>query len=443
LARIGRPTQPRQATGDRPDRTGIYGCDRILGTVYHDFVLRLVARKVDTRVGTSVALITKSLQKCLGPNAGGPRRYLDIGAQNLYDASADDYREFVRYCMGVDTLTPELDRACISLAERSNPRTSPQLPWCAELFELVGWEYQSVDMHNGTIEADLNVFQLDASQIGYFDFVVNAGTTEHVLNQQLAMRTIHYAAREGGFMMHFVPSFGFFYHCLFTYNPKFFLLLARQNHYKIVYAGLYYQSWSNVDARHRTWAEYNTASRILPKDVVADVILQRGVMADFQGCHDQRANDPDIRFDFAPPCMSLRSGSRAAPDATLLPGGLAEPGGAKVALPPGAGVLDDNADDRLAASVTRLTNIFQKCLGPDVGRPRRYLDIGAQRLYGGSALDYQEFARYCLGVNRLPRRIKRACASLTERSLPGSLERPWCAELFELVGWDYRSGGAA
>jgi hypothetical protein len=403
-------------------------------------------------VGTSVALITKSLQKCLGPNAGGPRRYLDIGAQNLYDASADDYREFVRYCMGVNTLTPELDRACIGLAERSNPRTSPQLPWCAELFELVGWEYQSVDMYNGTIEADLNVFQLDASQVGYFDFVVNAGTTEHVLNQYLAMRTMHYAAREGGFMMHFVPSFGFFYHCLFTYNPKFFLLLAQQNCYKIIYAGLYYQSWSNVDERHRTWAEYETAADILPKDVVADVILQREVLTDFHGCHDHRPNDYHIRFDFLPPCTSLRSGGeRAAPDATLLPGGLAQPiapnaaasllpGGSFVSVPPNA-ALASEADDRLAASVTLLTKILQKCLGPNAGGPRRYLDIEPQQLHGGTTDDYREFARYCLGVERLTTKIDRACASLAKRSRPGSSQRPWCAELFDLVGWVYQSVG--
>jgi hypothetical protein len=410
-------------------------------------LLQFVAAGVNAHVGTSVGLITSSLRKCLGPNAGGPRRYLDIGAQNLYDASADDYREFVRYCMGVDTLTPELDRACISLAERSNPRTSPQLPWCAELFELVGWEYQSVDMHNGTIEADLNVFQLDASQIGYFDFVVNAGTTEHVLNQQLAMRTIHYAAREGGFIMHFLPSTG-------TYNPKFFLLLAQQNHYKIVHAGVDYQSWSNVDARHRTWAEYETAAPLLPKDVMVEFIFQREVMTDFQGCYDQRANDPDIRFDFAPPCRSLRSGGggdTVAPEAPLLSGGLVAqvapkaaatllPGGRFVSVPPKA-ALPSEADDRLVASVTLLTKILEKCLGPNAGGPRRYLDIEPQQLHGGTADDYREFARYCLGVERLTTKIDRACASLANRSCPGSPQRPWCAELFDLVGWVYQSVG--
>jgi hypothetical protein len=263
-------------------------------------------------VGTSVALLTNIFKKCLGPDPQGPRSYLDVGAQNLYGGTPDDYRAFVTYCLNSASLTKELDDACVSLAERSRDGTA-QHPWCAELFDLVSWDYESLDLYNGTIKADLNVFQLEKKHLAYFDFVANFGTTEHVLNQFLVLSNIHYAARPGGFIIHFLPSSGFFYHCLFSYNPKLFLLLAKENSYKIVHAALFDQgSVSPVDERHRSWAEYRTATRINAKDVLAEFIFLKEKQNDFRGCYDVLGNDNEIKCEFDTPCSSVRHDNGAA-----------------------------------------------------------------------------------------------------------------------------------
>jgi hypothetical protein len=257
-------------------------------------------------MGTSVVLLTNIFQKCLGQHLSGPRRYLDVGAQNLYGGTVDDYRRFAAYCLGYDNLGAEIDRACISLAHRSRGG-SLQPPWCAELFELVGWEYQSLDMYNATIKADLNVYQLEQRHLAYFDFVANFGTTEHVLNQFLALNNIHYATRAGGFMLHFLPCSGFLYHCLFRYDPKTFLLLAQANGYKVIHAALFDQgSTSVVDKRHETWAEYKTASLIQANDLLAEFIFQKHAITDFRPCYDVLGNDYEIKFEFDVPCTSLR-----------------------------------------------------------------------------------------------------------------------------------------
>lgn len=258
-------------------------------------------------MGTSVTLLTRIFQKCLGATPSGPVRYLDIGAQNLYGGSADDYREFVIYCLGAASLTPERDRACVDLAERS---ASSHPPWCSELFALVQWEYQSVDLYNGTIVGDLNVYQLASEHVHYFDFVANFGTTEHLLNQFLAFRTIHYAARAGGFIVHFLPTSGFFYHCLFSYNPKLFLLLAQENAYRIVHAGLFRQGASVVDRRHRKWWGYDDVSQLNLPDVLAEFIFEKQEQNDFRGCYDVVGNDYDIQWAFDQPCSSLRANDR-------------------------------------------------------------------------------------------------------------------------------------
>ena len=254
-------------------------------------------------MGTSVILLTRIVRKCLGPTPPSTVRYLDVGAQNLYGGSADDYREFVTYCLGADSLTPDHDRICIDLAERS---ASTRPPWCSELFALVGWEYQSIDMYNATITGDLNVFQLDAAHVGYFDLVANFGTTEHVFNQFLVMSTIHYAARPGGFIIHFLPTSGFLYHCLFSYNPKLFLLLAQANKYRIIHAGLLVESHSFVDRRHRSWWGYGNASGSRHPDLLGEFIFQKQEENDFRGCYDLNGNDYEIECAFDPPCSTVR-----------------------------------------------------------------------------------------------------------------------------------------
>jgi hypothetical protein len=59
-----------------------------------------------------------------------------------------------------------------------------------------------------------------------FDLVVNAGTTEHVVNQDNAFRVIHDLTKVGGVMMHEVLGGGMLTHGVVSYNPQFFWLLC-------------------------------------------------------------------------------------------------------------------------------------------------------------------------------------------------------------------------
>jgi len=98
-------------------------------------------------------------------------------------------------------------------------------------------EHISIDTNarNGAIPLDL------ASPIdkwnGYFDFVTNYGTTEHVYNQFEVFRNIHNFTRVGGAMIHTVPIIGgWAKHCNIHYGPRFFVDLAGLLNYNVAYA---------------------------------------------------------------------------------------------------------------------------------------------------------------------------------------------------------------
>jgi len=119
---------------------------------------------------------------------------------------------------------------------------------------------------------------------------------------------MHYATKPGGFMFHFLPCSGYLYHCLYRYDPKFFLLLAEANNYKVLHAALYGEgTYSAADGRHASWAEYHTVAGRPHQNVVAEFILQKQEGNDFRPLYDFRGTDPDIAAIFDPPCSSLRT----------------------------------------------------------------------------------------------------------------------------------------
>src|SRR5207244_461624 len=81
---------------------------------------------------------------------------------------------------------------------------------------------------------DLNRDAVPRKLRGRFDLLVNAGTTEHVANQDNAFRVMHDLTASRGLMMHTVPGGGQMTHGLFVYTPKFFWHLCRENGYEIV-----------------------------------------------------------------------------------------------------------------------------------------------------------------------------------------------------------------
>jgi hypothetical protein len=257
-------------------------------------------------MGTNVTLLRKTFQKCFGANPA-PKRYLDIGAQNLYGGTAEDYVEFIAYCLGKDAVTEPIVKTCSDLADRSIGTIQNQTT-CAELFELVGWEYVSIDMVEfATIKGDLNTYQVEARHFGYFDCVANFGTTEHIFNQLNCFWNIHYATKVGGFIVHMVPASGFYYHCLFSYNPKVFLLMAEANRYQVLHAAIYPQgTTSEIDSRHVSWAEYERRAQATSHDVLVEFVFRRMEATDFRFPYDLIGTDLQIRQIFIPACTPIR-----------------------------------------------------------------------------------------------------------------------------------------
>jgi len=104
----------------------------------------------------------------------------------------------------------------------------------AELWRRLNREIVSIDLVGedpSLLRLDLNKDTVPERLQGYFDFVTNAGTSEHVFNQLNCFTAIHDLTKLNGIMAHVVPTSGFENHGLFVYPLKFFWHLARANHY--------------------------------------------------------------------------------------------------------------------------------------------------------------------------------------------------------------------
>ena len=105
-----------------------------------------------------------------------------------------------------------------------------------ELLTACGFDYRSIDLIKGynTVLLDLNIHTLPEELHGRFDLVTNFGTTEHLINQLLAMKTVHDATKPGGAIYHDLPMSGYLQHGYFLYTPVFFNDLAAANEYRVV-----------------------------------------------------------------------------------------------------------------------------------------------------------------------------------------------------------------
>jgi hypothetical protein len=109
-------------------------------------------------------------------------------------------------------------------------------PPSRRFWESLGFTYRSIefDGHRDSIAIDLNRDSVPPDLCGTFHLVVNAGTTEHVANQDNAFKIIHELACLGGIMLHELPAGGMMNHGLLNYNPKFFWHLCRENSYEVL-----------------------------------------------------------------------------------------------------------------------------------------------------------------------------------------------------------------
>jgi hypothetical protein len=155
-------------------------------------------------------------------------RVLELGAQELNpDVTTEEIHEFIA------RFNPDQDDSGQSYSDLCGG-------FVGKVYEKGGFEYRSIDMYDGyrTLMLDLNHEDLPEKYMGYFEFVTNFGTTEHLINQFHAFEIIHDALVNGGYAFHTVPFTGYFNHGLINYHPKFFLLLAVANDYRIVQWGL-------------------------------------------------------------------------------------------------------------------------------------------------------------------------------------------------------------
>lgn len=157
---------------------------------------------------------------------------MELGAQQLYAKGAEKY-------------LPEFQEAIISRdpSMRDAPRLSAKEinvlvngGFTSALFKACGYGYSALDIFDaeGTILFDLNRQEVPAEMRGKYDLVTNFGTTEHIINQYLGLKTVHDLAKVGGIMYHELPLSGFHMHGYFSYNPLLFIQLAEANRYEVV-----------------------------------------------------------------------------------------------------------------------------------------------------------------------------------------------------------------
>lgn len=150
---------------------------------------------------------------------------LELGAQQVHCRGQEDVvRQFIEHFAG------RRDHG------RKEIRRFADGGYFGELLTACGFDYRSIDLINGynTILLDLNIHAPPEELCGRFDLVTNFGTTEHLINQLLAMKTVHEVTKPGGVIYHDLPMSGYLQHGYFLYTPVFFSDLAAANGYRIV-----------------------------------------------------------------------------------------------------------------------------------------------------------------------------------------------------------------
>ncbi len=156
------------------------------------------------------------------------RRVVEIGAQQIADPLLFATKE-------LDDLFRLFGRERPDLGQPSGASFSERAPPSLPMWTALGFDYTAIDYngHRNSVALDLNRDGVPAQLRGSFDLVVNAGTTEHIANQDNAFRVIHDLCRIGGVMYHEVPAGGHMTHGLINYTPRFFENLSGFNVYGV------------------------------------------------------------------------------------------------------------------------------------------------------------------------------------------------------------------
>ncbi len=156
---------------------------------------------------------------------------IEIGAQQLS-------RSFLNADAEQTALFNALTRRRPSLgdAAESTFALESSAPSSIAFWEALGAEVKQIDFTGagGAAALDLNRDMAPRRWRKKFDLVVNAGTTEHILNQDNVFRVIHDLVRVGGLMFHEVPVLGMPTHGVVSYGLPFFWHLCRANAYEVL-----------------------------------------------------------------------------------------------------------------------------------------------------------------------------------------------------------------
>jgi hypothetical protein len=165
-----------------------------------------------------------------------PCSMLDIGQSNIYDADTERLAAWLQRRGGRSPVGWIADYAARSGRDAGGNRTNAA--FLSELCAIIGIDYWALDIINGprVLLCDLNRDGLPENLLEKFEFVLNSGTTEHVLNQYNAFKIIHDATAPGGEMLHILPISGYTDHGYVHYTSRFFFDLAGYNDYEILQA---------------------------------------------------------------------------------------------------------------------------------------------------------------------------------------------------------------
>jgi hypothetical protein len=147
----------------------------------------------------------------------------DLGCSQLRDAGVDDLRRFFD-CFGAIVPDEEIER----LAAHN--------VFLTEHVKRAGFSYRAFDIVTAPDceWLDLNSDRVPKRWRGHFDLVLNFGTTEHVLDQFNAFRTLHDLAKPGGMIYSLFLRGGNMDHGLLHYTDRFVDLLCEANCYDAV-----------------------------------------------------------------------------------------------------------------------------------------------------------------------------------------------------------------
>lgn len=182
-------------------------------------------------MGISVTLLSRILhlheQGLLPPGAS----IMELGAQQLYCRRKEAFLRTFIAKMAARNPAVKLDQ--FSDAEL---RTLADGGFMSTLVKACGMQYAAIDIFegDGTIVFDLNREVPAPNMLNRYDLVTNFGTTEHVINQYLSLKTIHEITRPGGLIYHQLPLSGYYTHGYFSYTPLLFSQLAQANQYDVV-----------------------------------------------------------------------------------------------------------------------------------------------------------------------------------------------------------------